>query len=334
LRLVLVGARSPLGAEVKPRLEASDLSFAEVVMAEADPVDDEGGRLLSDFDGEALLVQDAREIDYGRFDLAVLLGSPETTAPVLEAACRARGCVDASGASRNRKGTVWAQWGIQPPRAIPRHGLLAAPQPVASTLARLLHPLSRAGLLQEAGATVLLPAAALGLEAVKELHQQAVEVMSFQVPPEEHLKRQLAFNVLPWEDPLRAESASLAEDLAMEVGRLLQREDSPCDLQLLLVPAFHGFGFSLRLSLEKAIPVDEVMDRLQGEGIEVGDGAASTKDALESEHILVSRARLVSPHVCRLWAVADSLGAGAADNVVRLVEHLSSGAPAGSGPGE
>ncbi len=319
LRVVLVGTAAPLGSEVKVRLEAGSRSFGEVVLAELEPLDSEGARLLGDYDGEALLIVDAQEVNYADFDLAVLLGSSEEMSQVLDLACQARACLDASGASRERPDAFWAHTGTQELEVIPTHGLLAAPHPVAFSLAQLLHPLTAAGLLRHASASVLLPAAALGAKAVEELHQQTLAVLSFQEPPKEHLRDQLAFNTLP----LGAGAGNPGHRIAKEISAVLGEGAAPCDVQLLLVPSYNGYGFSLHVSLTEELTCDTLRKRLASEGVRLAQQSATPRQALEHNEILVGPVEAASSRAHWIWAVADSLGAGAAENVVGLVDHLA-----------
>lgn len=317
-RLLLVGASSPLGAQVKARLEDSPRAFREVVLAEVGDTDASGARQLGEFGGEAVLVQDVGEVDFASFDVALLLGSAVQMTPLLEAASRAGACVDASGASRRRSGVSWRLDGMD---TEPAASAVAAPHPVAATLVRLLQPLSGAGLLHEAAATVLLPAASLGPRAVEELQQQAVGVLNFQDLPDDHLHGRLAFNVLPWDDA--EHGGASAEDLAWEVGCLLGRSSSQCSIQLLRVSTFHGYAFSIRVTLESDVSPSELLQHLKGEHVQIATGNVSLVEAMNGTSVVVTASPAGAPRSYWLWAVADSLGAVAAANIVDLVEQCA-----------
>ena len=267
-------------------------------------------------------MQDAGDVDYVAFDLAVLLGSAEQMAPLLEGAAQARSCIDASGASRRRDGVSWRQTGIE---AEQDSSAVATPHPVAATLVRLLQPLSVAGLLREAVATVLLPAASMGARALEELHEQAVGVLNFQELPEEHLHGRLAFNVLPWDDAVHG--GALAEELAWEVGCLLRRAPTPCAIQLLRVSAFHGYAFSVRVTLESDVSRSELLEHLKGEHVQIATGSISLSEAMNADSVVVNASPAGSPRSYWLWAVADSLGAVAAANIVGQVEQHAAQVP-------
>jgi len=234
--------------------------------------------------------------------------------------------VDLSGASRSRPDVPWYHHAIEPLRSAPPSGLVGAPHPVAATLASILYPLAHDGLLAGAGATVLLPASLLGKKAVDELYRQTLGLLNFTDLPHEHLAHQLAFNVLPFEHPARPGSGSLAEEIGVEIGRLLGSDAPGCDLQLLLAPTFDGFGYSLRLAVPSRVTAQEVSRCLTAAGLGIASSAeevASPVEAVRKEGILISRIQQAGDGVCWLWAVADSLGGGAAENAVCLAEELT-----------
>lgn len=322
-RLVLVGPTTPLGAAIRSRLGDAALTLDEVVLAEFDAEDEEGGRLLSDFAGEPRLVVPVDEVDFGRAAIAVLCGDPAQVEGILERAAAAELCIDASGASRGRRDVPWAHARLPQLQPSPVARLLAVPQPVSTTLATLLDPLVRDALVVSAHATVLLPASSLGERAAEELYQQTLGLLNFTELPRQRLAHQLAFNILPWEDPTRPGSRGLATALAREVEALLGAGAPACDLQLLLAPTFHGYGYSVRLQARAGTGEAEVAERLQAAGLHVareGGAPASPVEALQQgEQVLISRLHRVAEDAIWVWAVADSLGAGAAENLVQVV---------------
>jgi aspartate-semialdehyde dehydrogenase len=256
----------------------------------------------------------------------VLCGSAEEITPLLPQASQARLAVDLSGACRSRPEVPWYHHAIEPRWSVLPSGLVGAPHPVAATLASILFPLAHAGLLCGAGATVLLPASALGEKAVEELYRQTLGLLNFTDWPRDQLAHQLAFNVLPFEDPARPGSASLAEDIGAEIARLLGDDAPGCDVQLLLAPTFNGFGYSLRLASPPRVSAPELSRCLAAAGLSISGTAedpVTPVDAVRREGTLVSRIRPAGDGVCWLWAVADSLGDGAAENVVCLAEELT-----------
>jgi len=324
VRLVLVGSGTPLGAEVKRRLAESALPVRDAVLAEFEAEDEEGGRKLGEFRGEAVLVDAVAGVEFERFDLAILCGAAAECATILDSAMRAGACIDLSGAARDRKDTTWFLAALQPQASWPRQGLIAAPQPAAATLATLLAPLARQNWLEGVAAIVLAPASELGEKAVEELYQQSVALLNFAEFPRERLGAQLAFNLLSWDRPSRSDQVGVADDLSRDVARLLPAGGAHVDVELLLAPTFHGYGYCLHLRLAKDVDTEKLKAAFVAGGVRVSpEGPASPVEVMHDGVTRVSRMRKVRPATHWIWAVADSLGEGAAGNVVRLAQHLA-----------
>lgn len=324
MRFVLVGSSTPLGAEVKRRLAESKLVVREAVLAEFDAEDEEGGRKIGEFRGEALLVAEVAGLEFERFHLAVLCGDAVGCATILGRAARADACIDLSGAAHDQDDAIWFLDGLQPQSAWPRRGLIAAPRPVAATLATLLAPLAKQPWVERAEALVLVPASELGEKAVEELYEQSVALLRFSEFPRERLGAQLAFNLLPWDRPGRPDHAGMADALSREVARLLPAAGPRVDLELLLAPTFHGYGYCLHLRLAPEVDTKQIKAALIAGGVRVNlEGPSSPVEAMHDGVTRVSRIREVRPGTVWIWAVADSLGEGAAGSVVRLVQHLA-----------
>jgi aspartate-semialdehyde dehydrogenase len=324
VRLVLVGSGTPVGAEVKRRLAESALPVRSAVLAEFDAEDEEGGRKLGEFRGEAVLVDDVAGIEFEKFDLAIVCGPAAECAAILGPAKGAGMCIDLSGAARDRDDATWFLAGLQPQGTWPRRGLVAAPQPAAATLATLLAPLARERWLEGVVAIVLAPASELGEKAVEELYQQSVALLNFSEFPRERLGAQLAFNLLSWDRPSRSDQMGMAEDLSRDVARLLPSGGPHVDVELLLAPTFHGYGYCLHLRLAKDIDTEKLKAAFVAGGVRVSpEGPASPVEVMHDGITRVSRIRRVRPATHWIWAVADSLGEGAAGNVVRLAQHLA-----------
>ena len=75
------------------------------------------------------------------------------------------------------------------PAVVPAH-------PAALALALLMERLLQAAPVREAAATILLPASEFGRAAMDELHQQTVNLLSFQSIPRATFDAQLAYNLL------------------------------------------------------------------------------------------------------------------------------------------
>jgi len=124
-----------------------------------------------------------------------------------------------------------------------------------------------------------------------ELHQQTVNLLSFQTLPREQYDAQVSFNLLPelgeaakvklgvTEQRIRRHYAGLSD------GRL----PVPA-LQMVQAPVFHGYVLSMLVQLEKAATVGEVEAALAGDPIDVVSGESdppSNLSAAGQEDIMV-----------------------------------------------
>jgi hypothetical protein len=96
---------------------------------------------------------------------------------------------------------------------------------------------------------------------------------------------------------------------------------------VLLMPTFHGDAYSVRVELEEKRSAAELTALLEGAGVPVAHAPPTLLDALEEQSL---RAHVVPSGPARshwLWAVSDSMGAGAAQEIVRQVERLAGRVP-------
>jgi aspartate-semialdehyde dehydrogenase len=144
--------------------------------------------------------------------------------------------------------------------------------PAAVMLALALARLQGKVPVERATVTVLEPASAHGREAMDELHQQTVSLLSFQSLPREQYDAQIAFNLLP------SAGAEAKVRLAQGEGRILRHYQAlsqgklpELDLQLIHAPVFHGYSASMMLELGGDTTREEVVSALQGEHLEIAE---------------------------------------------------------------
>ena len=213
-------------------------------------------------------------------------------------------------------------------------GVVAA-HPAAVMLALVLARLKNLN-VQGCAATVMEPASEHGREAMDELHQQTVSLLSFQSLPRTQYDAQIAFNLLPavgaeakikfraTEERVRAHYALLSQ------GRLPELA-----LQLIQAPVFHGYVVSLMVKLAKETTVDAVtaaLGKLHIEVVEEDSDPPSNVSAAGQESILVRvRAEDGGSGKARrfwLWLAADNLKL-AARNAIACAAELGRLRPQG-----
>ncbi|GAA3761366.1 aspartate-semialdehyde dehydrogenase [Terriglobus aquaticus] len=300
---MVVGASSLLGREIAEELNAGPLGSGTVVLLDSDA---EPGK-LEDIGGEASVLQAVEPASFEGAD-AVIFATAADAGRYWEDAVRfGAAAIDATGTVRGLP--------VLSPRVRDHTTLslettgVAAAHPAATMLAAVLVPLHKAGLLQDAYATVLQPASENGAAALDELHQQTISLLSFQTVPTEQHDVQVAFNLLGrLGEDAKFEVASTKSLVERQLGSLLDGAPAPM-LQWVQAPAFHGYAVSLFVKAGEAASLETVEEALRSDLIEpvaADDPPASNIAAAGQDKILVESAA-DSSGVLRFWIVADNL---------------------------
>ena len=187
-KIAIAGASTLVGRELKESLSESPLAAADFVLLDEDEVQGQ----LDQVGDEIALVQAIAPDAFERIDFTFFCGSEDLTRRHWRSALRAGSTVlDLSGALDQETGVVVrAPWlgfeaaavDLFTPAVVPAH-------PAALALALVLERLQQAAPVRFAAATVLEPASEFGRAAMDELHQQTVNLLSFQGLPREPLRR-------------------------------------------------------------------------------------------------------------------------------------------------
>ncbi|QHN03815.1 segregation protein B [Granulicella sp. WH15] len=271
-RIGVVGASSLVGKELGDELNESLLAASDFILLEDE--DDAAGQITATGD-EAAFIQRIEPGSFDRMDFVFFAGSAADAAKHWQAARRAgASIVDMTYALENEPDVlVRAPWvpqaaasakpDLRTPAVVPAHPVAVM---LALTASRLV---SRVGLVNFA-ATVLEPASQHGREAMDELHQQTINLLSFQNLPKEQYDAQVSFNLLP----TLGESAKIdirgnerrihRHYAALSGGRLPELV-----LQMVQAPVFHGYLASVLIELDKPATVAEVEAALAGDYVDV-----------------------------------------------------------------
>src|SRR5713226_1655441 len=192
-RIVIAGASSLLGAELKSLLEESKFAGWDLRL-----VDEEvAAGTLTEAGGEAAVIQPVEEGSFDSARLVFFSGSGDFTLANFEKAHRSGAViVDLSGHSISFANTfVWyPQIEKLRSQTLPEKPHLAAvPSAAAEAVVRLSLALQGLG-LQTLTATVLLSVSAAGKSGIEELETQTKQLLSFQSPGKELFDVQMAFN--------------------------------------------------------------------------------------------------------------------------------------------
>jgi aspartate-semialdehyde dehydrogenase len=165
-----------------------------------------------------------------------------------------------------------------------------------------------------------------------ELHEQTVNLLSFQELPKDVFDIQLAFNLVARYGPRSNLSlATVSQRIGKHYRQIARGAIEPA-LQVLHAPVFHGHAFSVYLEMEKPVAIADFSASLTGEHVVVCDSPEDTPtnvSAAGQEDIQVSLSADVGhKNGVWLWATTDNLRI-AALTAVECAETLTASRPRG-----
>ncbi len=336
LRFAVVGPSTLKGKELTEILPESPLGAAEVKLLDAE---DSLGQLEA-VGEEMTFVQSVAADNFQGADVVFFASDPKFTKQTLPLAVRAGSAVvDLSYGLEGEPGTsVRAPWlDRELAEGVPmdlQPGPVVVAHPAAVVLGLLLLRVQKAAMPKTVIATVFEPASERGRKGLDELHQQTVNLLSFQGLPKDVYDAQVAFNVLQRLGAAAPESLENTEKRIVEHFRKTVRDRVPVpSLVLLQASIFHGHAFSLYIDFEKPVSVGDLAQVLAGEHVDIMRGveeeAPSTVSAAGQEAVMVSlRADAQRPTGVWLWAAADNLRVTAL-NAIGCAEQLVASRPRG-----
>ena len=315
-KIAIVGASTLLGKELKDALAESSLAAADFVLLD----EDEGLGQLDQLGDEITFVQAISPDAFDHMDFTFFCGSEGLTRKYWKEALRAGSTVlDMSGALDSETGVlVRSPWvGAQDvtvdlftPAVVPAH-----PAPLA--LALMMERLQQAAPVREAAATVLLPASEFGRAAMDELHQQTVNLLSFQSIPRATFDAQSAYNLLcGFGENAKASLHGIENRIRRQYNALGARRLPALALQVISAPVFHGHGISLFADLERPLDLSKLEEALSGDHIDVvlEDTDSPSNLSATGQNDLLVRLRIEpgARHANEssrvwLWAASDNL---------------------------
>jgi aspartate-semialdehyde dehydrogenase len=332
-RVAIVGAASLLGKEVAEILR--DRNFPAIDIRLLD--DDESLGQLEAVGDEMSFIQSVRAEQFERVDFTFFASDQRSTRASWQTA-RDLGStiIDLSDALEAEPGaTVRSPWiereAGQPIAPQLQPGPVVVAHPAAIVLALFASRAQKAAKLTRMITTILAPASEYGQKGMDELHQQTVNLLSFQELPKNVFDVQVAFNMVGrYGSRSRHSLDALDQRVLKDYRKLLPGAVEP-SVRMLQAPVFHGHAFSIYLEMEKEIAVKGVSDAIAGEHVVIAtaDEAPNNVNAAGQGDIIVSIAGdAVHKNGVWLWAVIDNLRV-AALNAVECAETMTASRPRG-----
>lgn len=268
-KIAIAGASTLVGRELKDVLAESPLAAANFVLLDEESAQGQ----LDQVGDEITFVQAVAPEAFEHADFTFFCGSADLTRRYWREAQRAGSTVlDLSGALEEETGVlVRAPWlgsetaavDLFTPAIIPAH-------PAALALALLLDRVQQAAAVRFAAVTLLEPASDFGRGAMDELHQQTVNLLSFQSLPRAIYDAQAAYNLLGGLGENATASLSATEVRIRRDYAALSAGRWPIPaLQVIHAPVFHGHTFSIAIELERPVEVVAIEEALSGDHVDL-----------------------------------------------------------------
>jgi aspartate-semialdehyde dehydrogenase len=334
-RLAIVGAGSLKGKEVAEVL--NDRNFPSIDVKLLD--DDESLGKLEAVRDEVTFIQNVRTEQFQNIDFTFFASDAESTRKNWKTAHNAGSAIiDLSSALEDEPGAaVRSPWierqlgqslvpELQPGPAVVAH-------PAAVVLALLLLRVQKAAQVKRVVATVFEPASEHGQKGMDELHEQTVNLLSFQPMPKNIFDTQVAFNMVARYGENSVPALATVESRVLRHYQRIVGAYAPLpSLLLVQAPIFHGHAFAVHLELAQVADVESISRALADDHVNLTHGAEDAPtnvNAAGQADILVAVTPDASqPNGFWLWAASDNLRIAAA-TAVECAETMAVTRPRG-----
>jgi aspartate-semialdehyde dehydrogenase len=205
--------------------------------------------------------------------------------------------------------------------------------PAAVILALLLLRAGQAGVVRRVVATVFEPASERGQKGMDELHQQTVNLLSFQPLPKDIYDAQVAFNLVArYGQNSQPSVDSLEKRVLRHYEKIAGESAAQPSVMLLQAPVFHGHALAVFLEMDRPVDAAQLSRALAGDHVSItgaDDDFPSNVSSAGQANILLS----IKPDASQrngiwLWAAADNLRI-AAINAAECAENMIATRPLG-----
>ena len=332
-RIVIAGASSLLGAELKSLLEESKFASWDFRLLD----EEDAAGTLTEAGGEATVIQPVEEGSFDKARFVFFAGSPKFVERNFPAALAAGAVVI------ELTGKVWTKdsapnpwfpkldefWGTQFTGTVVKNSHFWVPSAAAVAATSLSFGLRAVG-LKRLSITFFRPVSEAGRAGIEELESQTARLLSFQSVGQPVFDIQVAFNLLERYGSASQQSLAVARKaLHEEVNKCVLNQGAVMPaIQVLQAPTFYGIVFSACAELDPGVAdTESVRNACRGAGFSVAqdeDRAPSNVNAA-GENTIQLGVPQSDPCVYGTWWFW-----GAADNIrlpvwnaVKLAEKLA-----------
>jgi aspartate-semialdehyde dehydrogenase len=332
-RVAIVGAASLAGKEIAEVVRDRNFPAVDVRLLD----DDESLGRLEAIGDEMNFIQSIRSEQFERVDFAFFAADPRSTRNNWKVA-RDLGdtIIDLTYALEEEdEASIRSPWAEREagrpltPQLQP--GPVVAAHPAATVLALIALRAEKLGKIQRIVANVFEPASQSGQKGMDELHEQTVNLLSFQELPKDVYDIQVAFNMVSRYGPASHLSLQTVSQRILKHYRQIANGVIEPALQVLQAPVFHGHAFSVYLEMEEAVEIAGLASALAGDHVVLNgtEDIPTNVSAAGQGDILVSIAPDASQkNAVWLWATSDNLRI-AALTAVECAETMTASRPKG-----
>src|ERR1700757_5159048 len=289
-RAAIVGAASLKGKELAEMLNERNFPAADIRLLD----DDEAMGQLEAMGDEISFIQRVRAEQFEHVDFTFFASDQDSTRRSWKDARDAGSAIiDLSALLEDQPGaTVRSLWierergQVAPPELQP--GPCITAHPVAIMLALLLLRARKVGAIRRVVATLFEPASERGQRGMDELHQQTVNLLSFQPLPKDVFDAQVAFNLVARYGQKSQPTLDSVEARVLRHYRIIAGADAPQpSLIMLQAPIFHGHALAVFLEMETSTDVSAFSQSLTGDHVTIvgadGDAPSNVSSAGQSD---------------------------------------------------
>jgi len=334
-RAAIVGAASLKGKEIAEMLNERNFPAVDVRLLD----DDESLGQLEAMGDEISFIQSVRAEQFEHVDFTFFASDVDCTRKNWKRARDAGSAIiDLSAALENEPGasvrSLWVErerGQLAPPDLQP--GPCVTAHPAAVALALLLLRARKAGAIRRVVATVLEPASEHGQRGMDELHQQTVNLLSFQPLPKDVYDAQVAFNMIARYGQKSQPSLDSVETRVLRHYKKIAGDDAPLpSLMLLQAPIFHGHALAVFLEMDSAPDLAALSQALSGDHVTIPapeeDSPSNVSAAGHADIQLSVKPDPAQANGVWLWAAVDNLRI-AALTAVECAESMTATRPSG-----
>ncbi len=334
-RVAIVGAASLKGKEVAEVLNDRNFPSLDVKLLD----DDESLGKLEAMKDEVTFIQSVRPEQFDNVDFTFFASDAESARANWKSARKAGSdIIDLSFALEDEPGvTVRSPWVERQLRLPFSLGLQPAPvvvaHPASVVLALMVLRTQNVCEVKHVAATVFEPASEHGQKGMDELHEQTINLLSFQQLPMAVFDVQVAFNMVARYGAQSAPPLSaVPERIRKHYGQIVGKHGPAPSLLVLQAPIFHGHAFAVHIQTQDTVDIAKVVTALSGDHFTITqstDEAPSNVNVAGQANVLISIVPDENDETSFwLWAASDNLRI-AASTAVECAESMTAARPRG-----